>query len=405
MKGRAVIVQSGGPTRVINQSLVGAILESYNRHEITEFWGSLNGPEGIIDEKFIDLYKEDRMHLMRVARTPSAALGSSRKKIGTGEGQIPPEQFFEALKENDIRFFFYIGGNDSADNALSVKKIADDNNYEMKVFHIPKTIDNDLRENDHTPGYGSAARFIVGGFLGDGTDNYSLKGVKINVLMGRDAGWLTAASSLARNKEGDPPHLIYVPEVDFNEQFFINDVQSVFDNHGRAVIAVSEGIRYDRNRTVAKEIIKNAETDSHGNEQLSGTGALGDYLAGLIKENTNIGRVRADTYGYLQRCFAGDVSNQDAEEAEAVGRQAIVEACGDLESGSIVIRRKVGGPGYDFELACVPLDKVARVTRPLDQKYISQRGNNIKPEFADYALPLLGKGMPRIDGLEMHLVK
>lgn len=403
-KIRGVVAQSGGPTVVINRTLVGIIFEAYKHTDkIQELWGSLKGPEGVVDHKFVDLYKVSRENLMLVANTPGAALYSSRKKIGE---QIDPEKFFDGLKKNNVRYFFYIGGNDSANNCYTVLRLAQDTRYEMRIFHIPKTIDNDLLENDHCPGYGSAARFVTCALMGDNEDTASLPGVKIDVIMGRDAGWLTAASSLARMKEGDAPHLIYVPERGLTLDKFVGDVESAYKQLDRAVVAVSEGIRDNDGVLWAEKIAKVLDVDPYGHKQLSGTGTLGDFLANQVKETLRIKRVRADTFGYLQRSFPECVSNQDAEEAEAVGQEGVILATtSDRQSGSITIQRKGKIIGYGYELGCAELENVAKGTRPLDPKYISNNGNDIMPEFKDYGIPLIGKGMPRPVELEKHMVE
>ncbi len=226
---------------------------------------------GIIQNEFLPLDGLSRDLLERVAQTPSSALGSTRDK--------PDEEYckkiFESFKKNGVEYFFYIGGNDSADTARITAEMAKAGGVNLNVYHIPKTIDNDLRTTDHCPGYGSAGKFVALAHMGDDADNRSLKGIKINIIMGRDAGWLTAASVLARGDETDGPHLIYVPEVDFSEDKFIGDVDRVFTKLGRCVIAVSEGIRYkadDKKSLLAEKIMEGGEVDAHGNRQLSGSG-------------------------------------------------------------------------------------------------------------------------------------
>ncbi|MEM8713394.1 MAG: diphosphate--fructose-6-phosphate 1-phosphotransferase, partial [Planctomycetota bacterium] len=321
-RGYALIGQSGGPTAVINQSLVGLVERCVEHRDIKGVYGALNGIAGIMDERLIDLGREAREELEKVALTPAAALGSVRQKP-TAEAAERVLQVFEA---HDIRYFFYVGGNDSAETAHLLNEAAIAKGYEVRLFHVPKTIDNDLALCDHTPGFGSAARFVAQAFMGDDQDNRSLGGVKINVVMGRHAGWLTAASRLARRHEDDGPHLIYLPEQVFDRQAFCDSVEEMLHRHGRCLVAVSEGV-HDADGNV---IAKGTEVDSHGNVQLSGTGALGDYLSNLVKsEVTAAKRVRADTFGYLQRSFFGVVSEQDALEAREVGRAAVDVATGD----------------------------------------------------------------------------
>jgi len=387
IKGNMLIAQSGGPSMVINQSLVGAILEAKKRREIGKILGSRHGIKGILKHDIIDLRRESPATLKAVANTPSSALGSVRSKPSPEDCR----QIFAVLKELQVRYFFYIGGNDSAETAAIISEEAAKENFELRCFHIPKTIDNDLRENDHTPGYGSAARFVAMAVMGDDLDNRALPGVKIDVIMGRHAGFLTAAAALARKEEGDGPHLIYLPERPFDMDRFISDVQAMNARFGRCVVAVSEGIADKDGNPVASKFLK--EVDSHGNVQLSGSGALGDLLAQEVKTRLGISRVRADTFGYLQRSFPGIVSPADAREAAQVGMIAVREAM-KSSSGSIVIRRKSGAK-YAVEYGCVPLRNVARETRHMPPEFINEAGNDVTPAFIAYAAPLAGP-LPKI---------
>ncbi|MBP5321082.1 MAG: 6-phosphofructokinase [Kiritimatiellae bacterium] len=383
-KGNMLIAQSGGPSMVINQSLVGAVLAARANRKVGKIYGSLHGIQGILDEQFIDLRKESKKTLEAVATTPSSALGSVRRKP-------TPEDcaaIFAVLKKLDIRYFFYIGGNDSAETAYIINEAAVKAEYGISCVHIPKTIDNDLRENDHTPGYGSAARFVACAVRGDDLDNRALGGVKIDVIMGRNAGFLTAASALARVDEDDGPHLVYLPERPFSIDRFIKDVKACMRKYGRCVAAVSEGICDEEGTPIVAKFTQ--ETDSHGNVQLSGTGALGDLLAKTVKERAKIKRVRADTFGYLQRSFPGIASEVDAREARAVGAMAVQAAVDDdISRGSVVIRRKPTKKyGVTFEV--VPLRKVAKETRSMPGAFINRAGNNVTQAFLDYARPLVG---------------
>lgn len=259
------------------------MLESRKFPQVTKVYGAVNGVRGIIEEEFYDLTQETTHNLEQVAITPSSALLSTRDK--------PDEKYckeiFDVLKAHDIRYFFYIGGNDSADTIKIVNDYAEQSNYKFRAIHIPKTIDNDLVLNDHTPGYGSAARFITNAFIGANLDNKALSGVYIGVVMGRNAGFLTAASSMAQKYPDDGPHLIYLPERNFSVQKFIDDVKKVYDKYGRCVIAVSEGIHDEFGRPIITKLIDHVEKDCHGNTQLSG-GQLGDLLAYEVKSRLNI---------------------------------------------------------------------------------------------------------------------
>ena len=383
-KANMLIAQSGGPSMVINQSLVGAVLEARTHASIGKIFGSRHGIKGILERDLIDLRKESVRTLEAVGATPSSALGTVRKKPTAEDCHA----MFETLKAYGVGYFFYIGGNDSAETAHIINENANQAGHELRCVHIPKTIDNDLRENDHTPGFGSAAKFVACALMGDNLDNRALPGVKIDVIMGRHAGFLTAASALGRVYPDDGPHLIYLPERPFSLTRFVADVKRVYGELGRCVIAVSEGIADRSGTAIASKFID--ETDSHGNVQLSGTGALGDLLAAKIKAKTSISRVRADTFGYLQRSFPAVVSEVDAREAREVGVYAVKTAVtGDVD-GSIVIRRKPGKT-YRVRYECVVLKKVARDAREMPARFINSAGNDVTQAFIDYARPLVGE--------------
>ena len=384
-KGNMLIAQSGGPSMVINQSLVGAVLAARDNKAVGKIYGALHGIQGILDGTFIDLRKESRTTLEAVANTPSSALGSVRRKPTPEDCQA----IFKVLHKLSIRYFFYIGGNDSAETVHIINEEAVKAEYGISCFHIPKTIDNDLRENDHTPGFGSAARFVACAVKGDDLDNRALGGVKIDVIMGRNAGFLTAASALARQEKDDGPHLIYLPERPFSVEGFVKSVKAAMRKYGRCVVAVSEGVADKDGTPIIAKFTQ--ETDSHGNVQLSGTGALGDLLAKIVKEQGGIKRVRADTFGYLQRSFPGIASASDAMEARLVGVAAVQAAVNDeISSGSIAIRRKASKK-YSVDFAVVPLRSVAKDTRHMPDAFINKAGNDVTQAFIDYARPLVGK--------------
>jgi 6-phosphofructokinase 1 len=384
--GKAVIGQSGGPTAVINESLVGAVLESKKYPEIEGFWGARHGVKGILGEDFVDLHAESAENLAKVAKTPSAALGSVRLKPTADQCK----EMFEVFKKHGIRYFFYIGGNDSAETAHIVNEVSNQHDYDLRVIHIPKTIDNDLKETDHCPGFGSAAKFVAQAFMGDNLDNRSLPGIKINIIMGRHAGFLTAASALARVHENDGPHLIYCPENSLSLEKFASDVWSVYEKIGRCVVAVSEGI-HDESGTLFAERFSN-EVDSHGNKQLSGTGALGDYLVKELKErlaDKGTLRMRADTFGYLQRSFAGCRSETDAAEARKCGEYGVVQAVTGQEDGSIVITRS-SRSDYDIHFNITDLSNVAQQTKLLTADDFNADKNDVSQQFVDYVKPIVG---------------
>jgi len=393
-KGKAIIGQSGGPTAVINKSLVGFIKEAVQA-DFDQVIGARHGLQGMLKKDFVDLSSLNESQLYGIGKTPAAALGSVRKKPTDND----IEQLVEIFEQEGIRNFFYIGGNDSAETANLVSEGAKKIGYEMKAFHIPKTIDNDLLETDHCPGYGSAARFVAHAFQGDDADNRSLKGIKINVLMGRHAGWLTAASTLGKSNEDDGPHLVYVPEKVFKIENFLKEVKEVYDSLGRCVVAVSEGIHNEKGeyflQTYAKESGSGlaGKTDSHGNIQLSGSGALGDTLTNLVSEHIDGARVRADTFGYLQRSFLADVSEVDAEEAERVGQYAVV-ASQERDSGSVILKRQFSEK-YFCDVDVVDLHKVAKHTKDMPQEFLDESKPYVTNDFFEYAMPLTGGIEPK----------
>ncbi|HRR97836.1 MAG TPA: 6-phosphofructokinase [Candidatus Syntrophosphaera sp.] len=387
LEGKVVIAQGGGPTAVINQSLVGITLEARKFVQVTRVYGSLYGVRGIVDEEFVDLTQETTHNLEQVANTPSSALLSTRDK--------PDEKYckeiFKVLKAYDARYFFYIGGNDSADTVRIVNEEADKADYEFRAIHVPKTIDNDLVLSDHTPGYGSAARFVASAFTGVNLDNRALPGVYIGVVMGRNAGFLTAASALAQKYPDDGPHLIYMPERPFNQETFLRDVQRVYDRYGRCVVAVSEGIVDENGVPMMTILSKNTEVDAHGNVQLSGTGVLGDLLSDLVRTRLKIKRVRSDTFGYLQRSFIGCVSDVDQREAREVGERAAHYAIWYNLDGSISIQR-TGFYSVNYQLE--NLSDIAGKTRHMPDEFINESGNGVTDAFKYYLRPLLGSGFP-----------
>ncbi|QDU35294.1 6-phosphofructokinase 1 [Poriferisphaera corsica] len=395
LKGNAVIGQSGGPTAVINQSLVGVIEGLKGHPGVEKIYGAHHAVAGIVKGDFIELQDCTEDFLNKIANSPSSALGSSRDKPDAAYCK----RIFEAFEKNNVRYFFYAGGNDSSDTCRIVNELAKEEGYELRCFHVPKTVDNDLVLNDHTPGFGSAAKFVAQAFMGDNLDNRSLPGIKINIIMGRHAGFLTAASILGRRENTDDgPHLVYVPEAPFDESKFIDDVEKVYKKFGRCLIAVSEGISDKDGTAIAAKLQENVETDAHGNVQLSGSGALGDLLSDLIKDKLGARtgeklRVRADTFGYLQRSFVGCVSEVDQAEARQAGRRAAELALsGDLD-GSIAIQRVSDDP-YKVEFNRIELSDVAAKTQHLDTKYVVD-GCNICDSFKKYLAPIVGE-LPEI---------
>lgn len=383
LEGNAVVAQGGGPTAVINQSLAGVVLEARKYDWIDRVYGAVHGIHGIINEDFLDLTQATAHNLERVANTPSSGMLSTRDK--------PDEEYcarmFEVFKAHNVRYFYYCGGNDSANACKIVNQQARDANYELRVFNIPKTIDNDLLVTDHCPGFGSAGKFVSQAFIGVNLDTSSIPGVYIGVIMGRHAGFLTATSIFAKKYPDDGPHMIYIPEVPFDNDKFIGDIDRTFSKYGRCIVAVSEGVVSKTGEPVVFSLHSNVERDAHGNIQLSGTGMLGDYLASLIRAKLSIKRVRSDTFGYLQRSFLGVVSDVDAHEARECGEKAVQYSIWDDVDGGVAIRRT---GDYSVEYFLTPLDTIAENTKSMPNEFIDKKNSTITEEFKNYARPLIG---------------
>ena len=385
--GKILVAQGGGPTAVINQSMVGVALEARRFRNVERVYGARHGVRGIVDEDFVDLSQETSHNLELVAATPSSALGSTRDKPDLKYCQ----EIFQVLRAHEIEHFFYIGGNDSSDTVRIVSLEAQKAGYPLRCIHVPKTIDNDLVGSDHTPGFPSAARFVAQAFAGANLDNAALPGIYVGVVMGRHAGFLTAASALGKKFPDDGPHLIYLPERTFVLDDFLADVKGVYERYGRCVVAVSEGIHDASGTPIAALLAKDLEHDAHGNVQLSGTGALADLLCEEIKSRLKIKRVRGDTFGYLQRSFIGCVSDVDQREAREVGEKAVQYAMWGSQDGSVAIRRT---GFYSVDYALLPLADVAGKTRVMEDAFIAASGTDITDAFRMYLRPLLGSGMP-----------
>ena len=394
--GKVLVAQGGGPTAVINQSMAGVVLEARKFRNVERVYGAYHGVRGIINEELLDLTQETSHNIEMVANTPSSALGSTRDKPDLKYCH----EIFTVLRAHGIGYFFYIGGNDSSDTVRIVSEQARAANYPLRCIHIPKTIDNDLVGNDHTPGFPSAARFVAQAFMGANLDNAALPGVYVGLVMGRHAGFLTAASALGKKFPDDGPHLIYVPERTFDIERFLADVKTNYERHGRCVIAVSEGIHDTQGTPIITKLGSQVERDAHGNVQLSGTGALADLLCEEIKSKLGIKRVRGDTFGYLQRSFIGCVSEVDQREGREAGEKAVQFAKEGDGGGSVGIKR-TGFYSVDYQL--MPLSEVAGKTRVMEDEFIAANGTDVTDAFRLYLRPLLGSGMP--DAFRLRLNK
>jgi 6-phosphofructokinase len=394
---RALVAQGGGPTAVINQSLAGVVLEARRFSTIESVYGACHGVRGIALEDLVDLGQETAQQIELVAATPGSALGSTRDKPDVKYCQ----DILRVLQAHEIGYFFYIGGNDTADTLRILSQEARKAAYPLACIHVPKTVDNDLMCNDHTPGFPSAARFVVQAFAGANLDNAALLGVYVAVVMGRHAGFLTAASAMARKYPDDGPHLIYLPERVFVLEKFLAEVKATCERFGRCVVAVSEGIHDASGVEIVTQLAKSVERDAHHNVQLSG-GALADLLCEEIKSNLKIKRVRGETLGYLQRSFLGCVSDVDQREAREVGEKAVQYAMRGAQDGSVAIQR-TGSYAASYELTA--LTNVTGKTRTMSDAFISADGTDITDAFRLYLLPLLGSGMPEAHRLRSNSVE
>lgn len=387
--GKLVVGQSGGPTCVINNSLVGVIEEAKQHAQITGVLGSLRGISGVLDDRLIDLSRESQETLDLLRRTPGSALGTVRYKL-------QPEDYtriVEVFRTYDVRFFCYIGGNDSMDTAHKVHLAAQELGYDLYSVGVPKTVDNDLAHTDHCPGYGSAARFVALAVRDSGWDTEAMgpsSPVKVVEVMGRNAGWLTAAAALGRREPGDPPHLIYVPERPVEDETLVRDVARVIEEREHCVIALSEGAVLDTGQD---------EVDAFGHQM---KGGAADYVAALLRAKLGL-KVRMDKPNYLQRSFSSCMSEVDADEAYRSGRTAVQLALSGQSGLMVTLERRPGG-AYHSDTGCAPLNEIANEEKLLPDAYISDEGNDVTDAFVEYARPLIGGALPPLGRLSRHPV-
>lgn len=381
--GNVLVGQSGGPTSVINASVAGIISEALNHECIEEIYGALNGVLGILQEDLIDLASESQQQIRALRHTPGAALGTCRYKL---KKQADFERVLEVFKAHNIRYFFYIGGNDSQDTADKISKLAQQQGYELRVIGIPKTVDNDLVSTDHCPGYGSVIKYISTTVREIAADNEAMgQGdlVSIVEVMGRNAGWIAAGAALAKRRDHphDPPHLIYLPEVAFSTEKFVADVQRVLKREKYCLIVVGEGlVDADGNYVSAAEA-----TDAFGHAQLGGAG---DYLRSLVEQNLPGVKARTAKFGIAQRAAAHAGSKTDADEAFLAG-QAAVKAAINGETDKMVTLVRGDGDHYTCETGLAPLSDIANGVKKLPREWINEDGVSMNFQFLRYAQPLI----------------
>lgn len=400
--GAALLGQSGGPTSVINSSAAGVFTEALKHENITAVYGAVHGIKGVLNEEFYDIGQEDLEELMRLKNTPSSSIGSVRYKLkDPRKDPSEYERLLEVFKKYNIRYFFYNGGNDSMDTCNKISKFFKKSGYDCNVMGVPKTIDNDLSVTDHCPGYGSAAKYVATTFMElyhDATV-YDTKQVTIVEVMGRNAGWLTAAAALAKSK-GQGPDLIYLPEVPFDFDQFFAQVQKTLAEKSKVIVAVSEGIKTKEGKYIP-EMFQELKKDAFGHAQLGGTAQV---LAEEIGKRINV-KVRAIEFSLIQRSAAHLASKVDVEEAFNAGKKAVQAAVRGTTDRMVGFKRVSSNP-YKIKYALIPLKQVANTEKKVPLEWILPDGAGLSQEYLDYALPLIqGDSKAKlVDGLP-HFAK
>ena len=389
--GSCIFGQSGGPTAVINASAYGVIRAALDAEEITKVYGAAHGIRGVLDDKLYVMDEEDPAELKLLLNTPSSELGSCRYKIADPEkDDTDYKRILEIFKKYNVRYFFYNGGNDSMDTCNKISRYMESVGYQCRVMGVPKTIDNDLFGTDHCPGFASAAKYIATSCMEINKDArvYDNGMITVVEIMGRHAGWLAASAALA-TEFGSGPDLIYLPELDFDMEKFIADVERVYAANGKVLIAVSEGIHYADGRFVSEA--KTSATDGFGHAQLGG---LATMLAEVLKERTGA-KVRGIELSLLQRCGAHLASKTDIDEAFGAGQEAVKQAVSGTTGKMVAFEREYIDGKYHCKMVLLPLESVANFEKKVPVEWINADGNGLKHEFIDYVLPLI-QGEPEL---------
>ena len=389
--GSCIFGQSGGPTAVINASAYGVIRAALDAEEITKVYGAAHGIRGVLDDKLYVMDEEDPAELKLLLNTPSSELGSCRYKIADPEkDDTDYKRILEIFKKYNVRYFFYNGGNDSMDTCNKISRYMESVGYECRVMGVPKTIDNDLFGTDHCPGFASAAKYIATSCMEINKDArvYDNGMITVVEIMGRHAGWLAASAALA-TEFGSGPDLIYLPELDFDMEKFIADVERIYAANGKVLIAVSEGIHYADGRFVSEA--KTSATDGFGHAQLGG---LATMLAEVLKERTGA-KVRGIELSLLQRCGAHLASKTDIDEAFGAGQEAVKQAISGTTGKMVAFEREYIDGKYHCKMVLLPLESVANFEKKVPVEWINEDGNGLKHEFIDYVLPLI-QGEPEL---------
>ncbi|SEG17401.1 6-phosphofructokinase 1 [Butyrivibrio sp. Su6] len=382
-----LVAQSGGPTSAINASLAGVLKATIDSGNYDRCYGAINGILGVLSENYLDLTdkaKKDSDFIKLLTHTPAMYLGSCRHKLPEYRDDDSSYSFIVSqFKKLNIGAFFYIGGNDSMDTVLKLSNYAREIGADVRIIGVPKTIDNDLCHTDHTPGFGSAAKYIASSILEIAHDTfiYAVKSVTIVEIMGRDAGWLTAAAALARNNYSSAPHLIYLPEVAFDKEQFLADVRNELSKRDNVIIAVSEGIRDKEGNYITSS---KAMADTFGHQQLSGAGKALEFL---VKENIDV-KVRSVEINVLQRCAAHMASKTDLYESFAQGEKA-VHLSEEDQTGCMVVLNRISNSPYTVEYSHAQIKDIANEAKSVPIEWINKEGNDITAELIDYLKPLI----------------
>ena len=397
------VAQSGGPTAAINSSLAGVFTAALECEEIGTIYGSINGIEGVLHDEFVDLQKilTSEHDIDLLMKTPSTVLGSCRFKLKNAEEDDSDyRKAAETFAKHNIKAFFYIGGNDSMDTVMKLDKWFKENGIDVKVVGVPKTIDNDVMATDHTPGFGSAAKYVATSMQEIIRDSrvYSIPSVTIVEIMGRDAGWLTASSCVLRANGEPAPHLIYLPESEFSIEKFLDDIRTAQQKYKAVIIAVSEGIKFDDEKYLASGFSSEL-TDAFGHKYLSG---VGKYLEKIV--GANIGcKVRSIELNVMQRCSSHIASLTDITEAKTIGEEAVRAALRG-ESGVMMIFKRISNNPYRVEVVSADISGIANKEKFFPSEWINSKGNNVTVDALNYFLPLI-QGEPTIEymnGIPVH---
>lgn len=404
LRGNAIVGQSGGPTAVINASLAG-VFKTAKDNGCEHVYGMRHGVQGLANGEYIDIsdYIKSNLEIELLKRTPASFLGTCRYKLPLCEESTEVyEKIFGYLKKLNIKYFFYIGGNDSMDTIMKLSEYAEKIGSDIRFIGVPKTIDNDLAETDHTPGYGSAAKYIATSMKEIICDakTYYTDSITVVEIMGRNAGWLTAAAALSRCEDCSGPDLIYLPERNFDHNEFIGKIEELKKTNKVVTIAVSEGVKTKDGRYVCEVNKKNTVTDSFGHKLLGGTAM---YLSDFITEHTGV-KSRGIVFSTLQRCASHMVSRRDITEAYMVGADAVIEALKG-NTGKMIIIKRLSNEPYNVVTASFDIRKIANKEKCVPDKWIAKEGNYITKELEDYIRPLIiGELSPfMVDGLPRHL--